>query len=126
MYRFYNPNPSGIFTDDCIVRATCKVLDISWEAAYMGICLKGLDLHNMPDKNVVWDKYLLENGMKMYAVTNHCPQCYTVMDFCRDHPIGKFIIGTGSHVVAIVNGDYYDTWDSGYEVPVFYWKGEDR
>lgn len=24
MYRFYNPNPSGIFTDDCIVRAACK------------------------------------------------------------------------------------------------------
>ena len=31
MYRFYNPNPSGIFTDDCIIRAA--VADLKYTVA---------------------------------------------------------------------------------------------
>jgi hypothetical protein len=25
-------------------------------------------------------------------------------------------VGTGTHVVAVIDGDYYDAWDSGNEV----------
>ena len=39
-----------------------------------------------------------------------------------DNPYGRYILATGEHVVAIENGDYYDTWDSGDEIPIYYWK----
>ena len=29
------------------------------------------------------------------------------------------------NVIAVIDGDYYDSWDSGNEVPIYYWKQED-
>ena len=52
------------------------------------------------------------------------PYCYTVKDFCKDHPQGVFVLGTGTHAVAVIDGDYYDAWDSGNKVPLFYWRKE--
>jgi hypothetical protein len=39
-----------------------------------------------------------------------------VKEFCYDNPKGSFLVGTGTHVVAVIDGDYYDAWDSGNEV----------
>ena len=57
-------------------------------------------------------------------IPNTCPDCYTIADFCNDHPYGTYILATGTHVVAVIDGDYYDTWDSGNEIPIFYWQKE--
>jgi hypothetical protein len=32
------------------------------------------------------------------------------------------VIGTGTHVVAVIGGDYYDTWDSGEKVVLYYFE----
>lgn len=42
------------------------------------------------------------------------------------YPRGRYIVGTGNHAVAVVDGDYYDSWDSGNEILSFFWrmKGE--
>ena len=42
--------------------------------------------------------------------------------FSYDHPEGEYILGTGNHVVTVINGDYYDTWDSGNEIPIYYFE----
>ena len=36
----------------------------------------------------------------------------------------NYILGTGTHTVAVKHGNYYDTWDSGSEIPIFFWKKE--
>jgi len=59
-------------------------------------------------------------------IPNTCPDCYTVKDFCTDNPQGRYIVATQSHVVAIIDGDYYDTWDSGTEPIIYFWKKEGR
>ena len=51
-----------------------------------------------------------------------CPVCYTVEDFCREYPEGTYILATGTHVVTVIDGDYYDTWESGSEPIIYYWK----
>lgn len=39
--------------------------------------------------------------------------------------MGRYLLALDQHVVAVVDGDYYDTWDSGNEIPIYYWmKGE--
>ncbi len=58
-------------------------------------------------------------------VPDTCPHCYTIRDFAYDHPFGTYLVGTGKHVVTIIDGNYYDTWDSGGEIPIYYWKKGD-
>lgn len=75
----------------------------------------------MPTANRVWGAYLKDHNWKVSEIPTSCPDCYTVSDFCKDHPDGEYIVATGSHVVAVIDGDYYDAWDSGQEVPSYYW-----
>ena len=124
MFIFYNPNPDYILVGDCVIRAICKLTGQDWDSAYIGVAMQGLMMHNMPSANRVWGGYLNRLGFKRYHLPDTCPDCYTVKDFCSDYPAGKYILAIGDHVVAIENGDYYDTWDSGDEVPLFYWRKE--
>lgn len=121
-YIYYNPNPKGKHVGDCVIRAISFALHQPWIATFIGIVRKGLSMCDMPSSNAVWAAYLRSNGFRAYAIPNSCPDCYTVRDFCMDNPYGCYILATGEHVVAIENGDYYDTWDSGDEIPIYYWK----
>lgn len=121
---FYNPNPQNKLVGDCVIRAISKLTDKSWEDTYMDVVLQGYMMHDMPSANHVWGTYLHEHGFKRNVIPDTCPDCYTVIDFCAEHPTGKYMLATGSHVIAIENGDYYDTWDSGSELPVDYWQKE--
>lgn len=126
MYKPYNPNPYLKRTEDCTIRAISKLFDLDWDSAYLDLMYKGLQLKDMPDSPYVWGAYLMTRGYERTYIPNTCPLCYTLRDFCNDNPKGKFAIATQNHVIAVVDGDYYDTWDSGDEVPVYYWKETTR
>lgn len=121
---FYNPNPSKKLVGDCVIRAITKITDSDWKSVYIGVALQGYEMDDMPSSNAVWGAYLYSQGFKRYITPNTCPECYTIKDFCIDHPIGTYLVATGSHVVAITDGDYYDSWDSGDEMPIYYWRKE--
>ena len=78
----------------------------------------------MASVNNLWSTYLRANGFKRRSLPDTCPDCYTVKDFCIDYPFGKYMLATGTHVIAVIDGNYYDTWDSGNEVPLYYWSKE--
>lgn len=73
----------------------------------------------MPSGNSVWGRYLENLGWIFHRLPDTCPSCYTVRDFALDHPHGTYIIGTGDHAVAVIDGAVYDMWDSRDEVPVY-------
>jgi hypothetical protein len=122
MWIKYNPSPKGARVGDCAIRAVSKALDISWEQAYARIVAKGFDMCDMPSSNAVWGAVLHDNGFVRETIPNTCPDCYSLIDFCRDNPRGLFVVGMSGHVVTVVNGDYYDSWDSGHEIPIYYWR----
>lgn len=124
MYIVYNPNPSRKLTGDCVIRAITLVMNSDWKSTYMNIALQGYMMDDMPSSNSVWGAYLYSNGFNRYIIPNTCPACYTVKDFCRDNPKGTFLLSTGSHAIGVKNGNYYDSWDSGDEVPIYYWRKE--
>lgn len=124
MFRQFNPNPHGIYADDCLVRAIALVTNRSWDHVYLDLVLQGFLMKNMPSVNKVWSNYLRSIGFVDYPFAYVCPDCYTVRDFCYDHPFGIFILATGSHVIAVIDGDYYDAWDSGDEMPIAVWRRE--
>lgn len=123
-YVNYNPNPARKLVGDCVIRAIAKSLNKDWEDVYLDIVMLGYQMHDMPSSNAVWGAYLLDNGFKRYVIPDTCPECYTVEEFVEDNPELTGILATGSHVIAVGNGNYYDTWDSGNEIPIFYWRKE--
>lgn len=122
MYIHYNPNPYGLSVEDCVVRAIGLATGRSWDDVYFHIGLQGFIMKNMPSVNMVWGEYLRTIGFTRYPLPNLCPECYTVREFCYDHPYGTFILMTGSHVITVINGNYFDAWDSGNEVPIAVWR----
>lgn len=124
MYIYYNPNPRGHNVGDCTVRAISKVLEQTWEETYAGISSMGYYLCDMPSANHVWGAYLRKNGYERVIVDDHGRDDYTVNDFCKEHPKGKYVLAISGHVVCVINGDYYDSWDSGNEIPLYKWRLE--
>jgi len=107
-----------------VIRAISKTVGMPWEDTYLDVMLQGFTMHDMPSSNDVWGTYLAEHGFKRYVIPDTCPNCYTVSQFVRDNPELTGILATGTHVVAVANGDYFDTWDSGNEIPIYYWRKE--
>lgn len=124
MFIMKNPNPINKFTSDCVVRALCLAQNQSWDDTYWELCEAGFQMGDWGSSNAVWGAYLKNKGFMRYIIPNTCPYCYTVKQFCIDNPLGTYILATGSHVICIIDGNYLDTWDSGDEVPIYYWKKE--
>lgn len=117
-----NPNPKHKHVPDCVIRAISIATNRPWYAVYDDICETGREECNMPSANAVWGRYLYDLGFEPFLLPDACPRCVTVSTFCKHFPDGTYIIGTGSHAVAVIDGDYYDSWDSGDEVPSYFWR----
>ena len=124
MWMTYNPNPMGARVGDCVIRAISKATNQSWHDTYIDLAIYGLKLCDILSANHVWGQYLRDRGYVRKMIPNTCPNCYTVKDFCKEHPNGTYILALSGHVVCIRDGDYYDSWDSGNEVPIYYWQEE--
>ena len=124
MYIGYNTNPSGKAVGDCAVRAISKALGMIWEDAYIALVTEGFKFHDMPSSNYVWGMLLLRHGFTQHMLPT-CPRCVTVEEFTKEHPEGVYVLATDGHVVTAIDGDYYDSWDSGDEPILFYWKKEE-
>lgn len=125
MWKMYNPNPSGKQVGDCSIRAVTAATGESWMEAYIGVTLHGITLCDMPSSNSVWGSYLRWRGFKRKSLDEDCTDCYTVEEFCDDHPQGIFVVVLAGHVVTVKDGDYYDSWDSGKEIPLYYFEREE-
>ena len=125
MWIKYNPNPTGRFVGDCVVRAVAKALDISWEEAYDLITDAGYIMGDMPSSDSVWGAVLRQHGFYRKAIPNQCPDCYSVEEFARDNPEGIYVLGFGGHVATVVDGDLYDSWNSSREIPIYAWFRKD-
>jgi hypothetical protein len=125
MFIFRNPNPCGSYVGDCVVRALSIALDLDWYEVYMQLAIQGFSMCDMPSSNKVWGELLKSYGYHRYIIPDTCPKCYTIKDFAGEHFKGTYIVCTGTHTCAIIDGNYIDSWNSGDETPVFYWHKEE-
>lgn len=132
MFIRFNENPFGLDVGDCVIRAISLALDYNWFMVHDELCFLSRKMADMPSSNRVWKTYLNDMGIIEHQIDNTCPNCFTVEKFAMMHPDGRYILSTceykkandivvtSSHVVAVIHGDYYDTWDSGGDVPLSY------
>ena len=77
---------------------------------------------DLPNRNAVWGMYLRKHGGRQFLLPENCPACITVRAFCERYPEGTYVIGTGEHAIAVIDGDWYDLADSGLVTPTYFWK----
>lgn len=126
MYRHYNPHPYGRNVGDCTVRAIAKATGRDWGETYLALCVQGYIDCDMPSANSVWGNYLRGLGYRRHIIPDTCPNCYTVADFAREHPVGVYIVALSGHVVCVEDGMIWDSWDSSGGVPLYYWVKENE
>lgn len=125
-YEYYNPNPRGRRSvGDCTVRALSKALGQTWEETYVGLCLEGFSRGDLPNADSVWGPYLKAHGFSRHWIPDDCPDCMTVERFAEENPQGTFVLSMpGRHVVTVIDGTVYDSWESGGETPTYYWSDD--
>ena len=118
-YVYYQPNKKDLKdqTGDCQIRALCKVLDKTWVEAFdltIPIC-RELQTYTIFDCNLKQTKAaMIQLGFDYTGISNRKgSKRPTVKSFAKEHPQGRYILTLSHHVVACVDGYYYDTWDSG-------------
>ena len=129
-FHYHNANPKNKITTDCVIRALCTAMDKPYNEVVMDLaklqCETGYD--TCDDK--LYDKYLQQNGwVKCKQPKQDFGRKYTGKEFCfaLSHPIyiedlklsdkefdiHKVIANIGSHhVVAIMDFQIWDIWDS--------------
>ena len=120
-YKYYNSNPVGNHTSDCTVRALSKLFDISWDEAYDILSDSAKKMGLMPSSKAVMSAVLRMNGYYRENLPTFCPDCYTVREFANNNPRGKYVLCTENHVVTVINGTYYDSFNSGDEIIDAFW-----
>lgn len=121
-YAYFNENPYGRSVGDCTIRALSKALNQTWEQTYTGLALEGFLRGDLPNADDVYGSYLYLHGFRRHLIPDDGLGRYTVADFAADHPRGVFVLSMpGRHVVTVVDGVIYDSWDSSNEAPGYYW-----
>lgn len=119
-YVYYQPNKKDIKDQvgDCQVRALSKALNLSWVEAFdltIPLC-RELQTYTIFDGCLEKTKESMRKlGFDYHGISNkRGSKRPTVDEFTKDHPNGTYICKVANHVVAVVDGKYYDTWDSGW------------
>lgn len=118
MFIQFNDNPCGRTTGDCVIRAISVAENIPWRKVYLELCVQGYETCAFGDDNKTWESYLESIDYRRFDLPDN--KNYKLKDFAASHPDGIFIVGTGAHATAVINGDIIDAWDCSDEIPLYY------
>lgn len=105
MYDFYNANPLGIFTDDCVIRAISCALNKSWDQVYDELSDLAQAKGTLLDKKD-FVRWYLDTHFK--RISNPPYKVYQVAQTFKNHIVLCTMRG---HIVCIKYGIIYDTFD---------------
>lgn len=119
-FKYFQPNKKDLKdkVGDCQIRALCKVLELTWLEAFdltIPIC-RDLQTYTIFDCDLKKTNAAMESlGFQYTGISNKKgTRRPTVDSFTKEHKTGRYIVKVAHHVVAVVDGHYHDTWDSGH------------
>jgi hypothetical protein len=116
----YQPNPKNNRTGDCTIRAYTKAEGISWEEAYDMAANYGMEESTMPNDDKVIKRVLEDQYGYTYTKLSK-EERVTVNEFATANQHGTYLCLMRGHIVCIVDGLYYDSWDCGDKKITGYW-----
>lgn len=116
----YNPNPKERRVGDCAIRACCKATGRTWNEVFDALVQIAYRQKDVLSANKVWGEYLTDNGYVRYEPDYPMD----VYKFCCNFPHGTYVLGLDGHVVTVVDGRFYDTWDSSGKSVIYFWERE--
>ena len=63
---------------------------------------------------------MTDKGFTRAVLSTDCPNCLTVREFSERYGEGRYLLFVGEHVTASIDGNYYDTWDSGDRTVIYF------
>lgn len=116
-FRQYNANTKDVRKGDCSVRALSLAYGIDYELVYKSLKTYQKELGYSIYNDLRNIEYFIEgNNSQKIQVDKSID---TVDDFCNFYTIGTYLLLTSktdkshiNHIVAVIDGDLYDTWDS--------------
>ena len=115
MYKFYNNNSLGLFTDDCTIRAISTATDNTWNDTYEHLSnIARLNGKMMDDKDFIRD-YLDSRYERVYDLP------YTIGEVAGRYHDNILLITTNGHITCSRYGVVYDSFDCRDRVAEYCW-----
>ena len=117
-FHFYNANPHNRITTDCVIRAIATASGVDYNDVVMDLAVRQCKTGFDPSEAKTYGKYLEDLGFTKHKQPRKPDNTkYTGREFCRylrEHGNEKNIVAHigGHHVVAIINNQVFDTWNS--------------
>ena len=127
-YKYYQPNKKDLKDKygDCVIRSLTKALNMEWLDVFDEMQPLSRELQVPFNCRPCYEKYLDIKGLIYHGISNaKGSKRPTVDEFAKNHKNGTYVLRVAHHLVTVVDGYYYDTWDCGKKSLYGYWeKGE--
>lgn len=132
----YNANTSANNVGDCVKRAISLAFNLPYSKVSKELAKISNDYNaevggNFVDYShrYVYSKFLESKGLPLRPTTIPLDEITTLDEFADTHTEGTYLVHTGhtkdnmrtSHIVCIIDGKIYDSWDSRKEYAKSYW-----
>ena len=122
MYEHFNNHPTSKGLGFHTVRTLSKILDISWVYAYTLLQMIS-EITGYASKGIASLSEILK--MNGYHTEFLEESTKTVSDFCKKNKTGKYVLIFEDYCIPVIDGRYFDLFDSGKEEPLYYWRKSD-
>lgn len=123
-YKYYQPNKKDLKDTygDCVIRALTKALSLEWLQVFDEMQPISREMQVPFNCKPCYEQYILSKGFKYFGISNaKGTKRPTVESFAKNNSDGVYILRVAHHLVTVVDGYYYDTWDSGSKSLYGYW-----
>lgn len=127
LFQYYQPNKKDLKDEqgDCVIRTLTKALNEDWVTIFDKLVPIARENQCMPNSKTCWEHLLSSCGFEYHGISNaKGTKRPTVESFAREHKTGTYVLRVAHHIVCVVDGKYYDTWDSGYKSLYGYWEAK--
>ena len=125
-YQYFQPNKKDIKDKqgDCSIRSLCKFLNKSWVDVFDLLVPIARRTQQMLNEKPNLELFMEEQGASYVSVYAPKGKKYTVAKLAKtgEKMICYCRVGFRTHLVAVEDGMYFDTWDCGSRIVYGYWK----
>lgn len=131
-FHYYNANPKNRLTTDCVIRAISTATKIQYNTVVMEMAELQCKIGYDDGDKKLYDLYLQSKGWKKKPQPRKTDNTkYTGKEWCNEiQESGEWFFAKcpniianigGNHIVAIIDGKVWDTWNSTHGCIGNYW-----